>query len=109
MGHHRQRQDVVARERGRYHNAFVNANGLDILARQPPAQNNPVLRYATIALLQTPRRARRSTRRRAASPDSSTWRRRPKSLNYSIGIQREMGWGTVLDVTYAGSKTRTSR
>ena len=39
---------------GRYHNAFVNANGLDVLARQPPAQNNPVLRYATIALLQTP-------------------------------------------------------
>ncbi len=33
---------------GRYHNAFVNANGLDILARNPPAQNNPVLRYTTI-------------------------------------------------------------
>ena len=30
----------------------------------------------------------------------------PKSLNYSIGVQRELGWGTVLDVTYAGSKTQ---
>ena len=39
---------------GRYHNAFVNANGLDVLARQPPAQNNPVLRYSTIAQLLTP-------------------------------------------------------
>ena len=33
----------------------------------------------------------------------------PQSLNYSIGVQRELGWGTVLDVTYAGSKTRTDR
>ena len=33
---------------GRYHNAFVNANGLDNLARNPPAQVNPVLRYGTI-------------------------------------------------------------
>ncbi len=30
----------------------------------------------------------------------------PQTLNYSVGIQREMGWGTVLDVTYAGSQTR---
>jgi hypothetical protein len=29
----------------------------------------------------------------------------PRSLNYSVGVQREIGWGTVVDVTYAGSKT----
>ena len=34
------------------------------------------------------------------------WRRRRNRLNYSIGVQRELGWGTVLDVTYAGSKTQ---
>ena len=90
---------------GRYHNAFVNANGLDVLARQPPAQNNPVLRYATIALLQTPEaRAAFDT-----TPSNITGFQHvaptPKSLNYSIGVQRELGWGTVLDVTYAGSKT----
>jgi hypothetical protein len=90
---------------GRYHNAFVNANGLDILARQPPAQNNPVLRYATISLLQTPEaRAAFDT-----TPSNVTGFQHvaptPKSLNYSIGVQRELGWGTVLDVTYAGSKT----
>ena len=91
---------------GRYHNAFVNANGLDILARQPPAQNNPVLRYSTIALLQTPEaRAAFDT-----TPSGVTGFQHvaptPKSLNYSIGVQRELGWGTVLDVTYAGSRTR---
>ena len=26
----------------------------------------------------------------------------PTSYNYSVGVQRELGWGTVLDVTYAG-------
>jgi hypothetical protein len=30
----------------------------------------------------------------------------PKSYNYSAGIQRELGWGTVLDVTYAGFQMR---
>ena len=30
----------------------------------------------------------------------------PKSFNYSVGIQREIGWGTVLDVTYAGFQMR---
>ena len=91
---------------GRYHNAFVNANGLDVLARQPPAQNNPVLRYSTIALLQTPEaRAAFDTTPSGVTGfqhDAPT----PKSLNYSIGVQRELGWGTVLDVTYAGSKTQ---
>ena len=33
----------------------------------------------------------------------------PKSYNYSAGIQRELGWGTVLDVTYAGFQMRTAR
>jgi hypothetical protein len=91
---------------GRYHNAFVNANGLDVLARQPPAQNNPVLRYSTIAQLMTPeaRAAFDTTPSNVIGfqHDAPT----PKSLNYSIGVQREIGWGTVLDVTYAGSRTR---
>ena len=30
----------------------------------------------------------------------------PTSFNYSVGVQREIGWGTVLDVTYAGFQMR---
>ena len=30
----------------------------------------------------------------------------PQSLNYSAGVQRELGWGTVIDVTYAGWQMR---
>ncbi len=33
----------------------------------------------------------------------------PKSYNYSVGVQRELGWGTVLDVTYAGFQMRNAR
>jgi len=92
---------------GRYHNPFVNANGLDNLARNPPAQNNPVLRYSTIDQMFAPEAAaafdtRPSSGVLGLQHDAPT----PKSLNYSVGIQREIGWGTVLDVTYVGSKTR---
>ena len=68
-----------------------------------------MLRYSTIAQLQTPEaRAAFDTTPSGVTGfqhDAPT----PQSLNYSIGVQRELGWGTVLDVTYAGSKTRTSR
>jgi hypothetical protein len=92
---------------GRYHNPFVNANGLDNLARNPPAQSNPVLRYSTIDQMFGPEAAaafdvRPSSGVLGLQHDAPT----PKSLNYTFGIQRELGWGTVLDVTYAGSRTR---
>src|SRR5262249_45389494 len=32
----------------------------------------------------------------------------PKSYYYSAGVQRELGWGTVLDVTYAGFQMRNA-
>ena len=90
---------------GRYHNAFVNANGLDALARNPPAQNNPVLRYSTIDQMFAPDAAAafdtRPSNVLGLQHDAPT----PKSLNYSVGVQRELGWGTVLDVAYVGSKT----
>ncbi|MEO7272710.1 MAG: carboxypeptidase regulatory-like domain-containing protein [Vicinamibacterales bacterium] len=92
---------------GRYHNPFVNANGLDNLARNPPAQSNPILRYSTIDQMLTPEGAAAFDTRPSGGVlglqhDAPT----PKSLNFSIGVQREVGWGTVLDVTYAGSRTR---
>ena len=92
---------------GLYHNPYVNANGLDTLARNPPAQSNPVLRYSTIdhdahAGRGGGVRYRPSSGILGLQHDAPT----PKSLNYSVGIQREIGWGTVLDVTYAGSRTR---
>jgi hypothetical protein len=91
---------------GRYHNSFVNANILDVLGRQPPAQNSLQLVYATIDQLSQPAAALAST----ASPPNITGVEydapTPKSLNWSVGVQRELGWGTVVDMTYTGSRTR---
>jgi Carboxypeptidase regulatory-like domain/TonB-dependent Receptor Plug Domain len=87
---------------GLYHNPHVNANGLDAMARNPPAQNTPSIIYGTMdTLLQAGAAGAFSNRpsdvfgvQRAAPT--------PKSYNYSFGVQRDIGWGTVLDVTYAG-------
>ena len=91
---------------GLYHNPHVNANGLDAMARNPPAQNTPSIIYGTLdTLLAVGAQGAFSNRPSAVfglERDAKT----PKSYNYSIGVQREVGWGTVLDVTYAGFQMR---
>ena len=91
---------------GLYHNSFINANTLDALARNPPAQNTPSIFYSSFdTFLGAGAQGAFSNRPSGVfglQRDAKT----PKSYNYSIGIQRELGWGTVLDVTYAGAQTR---
>jgi hypothetical protein len=91
---------------GLYHNPHVNANGMDAMARNPPAQNTPSIIYGTMdTLLAAGAQGAFANRPSAVfgiQRDAPT----PKSYNYSAGIQREIGWGTVLDVTYAGSRMR---
>ena len=91
---------------GLYHNPHVNANGLDAMARNPPAQNTPSIIYGTMdTLLAAGAQGAFSNRPSdvfGIQRDAQT----PKSYNYSVGIQRDIGWGTVLDVTYAGFQMR---
>lgn len=91
---------------GVYHNPHVNANGLDAMARNPPAQNTPSIFYGTMdTLLAAGAQGAFSLRPSSVfgiERDAKT----PVSYNYSIGVQREIGWGTVLDVTYAGFQMR---
>jgi hypothetical protein len=93
---------------GIYHNPHVNANGLDAMARNPPAQNTPSIFYGTLdTLLAVGAQGAFSNRPSAVfgvERDAKT----PKSYNYSIGLQRELGWGTVIDVTYAGFQMRNA-
>jgi hypothetical protein len=93
---------------GLYHNPHVNANGMDAMARNPPAQNTPSIIYGSMdTLLAVGAQGAFSNRPSAVfgiQRDAPT----PKSYNYSIGIQRELGWGTVLDVTYAGFQMRNA-
>ena len=91
---------------GLYHNPHVNANGLDAMARNPPSQNTPSIIYGTMdTLLAVGAQGAFSNRPSDAfgiQRDAPT----PKSYNYSVGVQRELGWGTVIDVTYAGFQMR---
>jgi hypothetical protein len=91
---------------GLYHNPHVNANGMDAMARNPPAQNTPSIIYGTMdTLLAVGAQGAFANRPSAVfgiQRDAPT----PKSYNYSVGIQREIGWGTVVDVTYAGFQMR---
>ena len=93
---------------GVYHNPHVNANGLDAMARNPPAQNTPSIIYSTLdGFLADGARgafANRPSSVFGIERDAKT----PVSYNYSIGVQREVGWGTVLDVTYAGYQMRNA-
>ena len=93
---------------GKYHNPHVNANGMDAMARNPPAQNTPSIFYGTMDTLLAAGAAGAFSNRPSGvfgiQRDAPT----PNSYNYSVGVQRELGWGTVLDVTYAGYQMRNA-
>ncbi len=78
------------------------------MARNPPAQNTPSIIYGTMdTLLAVGAQGAFSNRPSAVfgvQRDAKT----PKSYNYSVGVQRELGWGTVIDVTYAGFQMRNA-
>ena len=96
------------RARGLYHNPHVNANGLDAMARNPPAQNTPSIIYGTMDTLLAVGAAGAFSNRPSAVFGIERDAQTPKSYNYSVGVQRELGWGTVVDVTYAGFQMRNA-
>ena len=91
---------------GMYHNPHVNANGMDAMARNPPAQNTPSIFYGTMDTLLAAGAQGAFSNRPSTVFGLERDAKTPTSYNYSIGVQRELGWGTVLDVTYAGFQMR---
>jgi hypothetical protein len=91
---------------GLYHNPHVNANGMDAMARNPPAQNTPSIIYGTMDTLLAVGALGAFANRPSAVFGIERDAKTPRSYNYSAGISRELGWGTVLDVTYAGFQMR---
>ena len=91
---------------GLYHNPHVNANGMDAMARNPPAQNTPSIIYGTMDTLLSVGAQGAFANRPSAVFGIERDAKTPKSYNYSVGVQRELGWGTVVDVTYAGYQMR---
>ena len=91
---------------GLYHNPHVNANGMDAMARNPPTQNTPSIIYGTMDTLLAVGAQGAFSNRPSNVFGIERNARTPKSYNYSAGVQREIGWGTVVDVTYAGFQMR---
>ena len=91
---------------GLYHNPHVNANGMDAMARNPPSQNTPSIFYGTMDTLLAAGAQGAFSNRPSTVFGLERDAKTPESYNYSAGIQRELGWGTVIDVTYAGFQMR---
>jgi hypothetical protein len=88
---------------GVFHNAHITARSMDVSANNPPAVNTPSIFYGTMdTLLQQANFSNRPSNVAGLQRDAKT----PTSYNWSIGVQRDIGWGTVIDVTYVGSVAR---
>ncbi len=87
---------------GLYHNAHITARSMDQSANNPPAVFTPIVYYGSMASLAGSGSALRPSSVFALERDAQT----PSSYNWSLGVQRELGWGTSIDVTYIGNVTR---
>ncbi len=86
---------------GIYYDRFPE-NQVTQLVQSPPLVNTPVTYYTAIStLLSAPLRL---------TPGSvfgiQTNYKPPAAYNWNFGIQRDLGWGTVLDVAYVGDVSR---
>jgi hypothetical protein len=77
---------------------------MDSSANNPPAVSTPTISYGTMdtLLAQGNALANRPSAVNALERNAKT----PSSYQWSLGIQREIGWGTVVDVTYVGMVAR---
>jgi hypothetical protein len=88
---------------GIYHNAHITARSMDSAANNPPTVNTPSVIYGTMdTLLSQASFSQRPSDAFGLERDAKT----PTSYNWSVGVQRDIGWGTVVDVTYSGNTTR---
>jgi hypothetical protein len=87
---------------GVYHNAHITARSMDSAANNPPAVNTPIVNYGTMDTLLAQAFSTRPGAAFGLERDAKT----PTSYNWSVGIQRELGWGTVVDVTYTAYVSR---
>ena len=94
---------VLRASAGLYHNSRLGGGSLGNL-RNPPFITNPILYYGTMGSMLEPgaRLADRPVNANALEPDTKT----PSSFSYSVGVGRDIGWGTVVDVAYVGSVGR---
>ena len=92
---------VIHASAGIFHNSVLGGGSFGNL-RNPPFVINPALPNATIATMFAPGI---SPVNRPPNIQAITWDYEPPSArSWSIGLRRDVGWGTVVDATYTGSK-----
>ena len=91
---------VLHASAGLFHQAQTTARSMDQAANNPPAVNTPQLFYGTMDTLLAagPSFSARPSSVNALERDAKT----PSSYQWTIGFQRDLGWGTVVDLTYVG-------
>jgi len=88
---------------GLFHNTRARGTENRTAVRDPPVQFNPTIYYSNIASLT-------STSGSAIFPsavlgfekDTQT----PQLVSFTLGVQRDIGWRTVVDVAYVGNRGR---
>jgi hypothetical protein len=94
---------VLHSSAGIFHNARLGGGSAGNL-RNPPYILNPIIFFNTMSTTFVPgvTLANRPGTLEALETDYKT----PSSYNWSVGVRRELGWGTSVDATYAGSVGR---
>jgi hypothetical protein len=87
---------------GVFHNLRPQGSFLRNLTQQPPIQLNPRVFYGTMDTLLASGGTLFPSNVRGWQREVHT----PVSYNFSLGVQRDIGWGTVVDVAYVGSLQR---
>jgi hypothetical protein len=96
---------VLHSSAGYFHQARLGGGALGNLASNPPFIHNPIVYYNTLSNLFAPGvgLANRPATVEALETSATT----PSSINWSVGLRRELGWGTAVDATYTGYHSYT--
>lgn len=94
---------VIRGSAGLFHNSRLGGGSLGNL-RNPPFIRNPVLYYGTMSSLMAP--GAQLTNRPVNASGLEVDTKTPSSFSLSLGVGRDIGWGTVVDVSYVGTVGR---
>jgi hypothetical protein len=87
---------------GLFHNTRMSSNVNWQATRNPPLQLNPQIFYGSMDTLLQSAGFNFPSDAQGFEKETHT----PTLYGYSIGAQRDIGWGTVVDAAYVGSQSR---
>jgi hypothetical protein len=89
---------------GLFHNTRARGTENRTAVRDPPVQFNPTIYYSNIASLSgTSSSAIFPSAVLGFEKDTKT----PQLVSYTVGVQRDIGWRTVVDVAYVGNRGKS--